>query len=60
MFSTSLLKVSNPATVKRKAKQLFGSNVKIVQSKAKNKKYTLIKVAGPPPKTTAHSLPVQL
>ena len=46
MFSTSLLKVSNPTTVKRKAKQLFGSNVKIVQSKAKNKKYTLIKPDG--------------
>jgi hypothetical protein len=46
MFSTALLKVSNPAIVKMKAKKLFGSDVKIVESKTKNKKYALIKPDG--------------
>ena len=45
-FTTKLKKVSNPTTVKRKAKQIFGSSVKIVESKSKGKKYALIKPDG--------------
>ena len=40
-FTTKLKKVSNPTTVKRKAKQIFGSSVKIVESKSKTKKYAV-------------------
>ena len=43
MFSEKLKKVSNPETVKRRAKQIYGTGVKIVQSRAKGKKYALIK-----------------
>ena len=43
VFSKKLKAVSNPTTVTRKAKQIFGSAVKIVESKAKAKKYALIK-----------------
>ena len=43
VFSKKLKAVSNPTTVTRKAKQIFGSAVKIVESKAKGKKYALIK-----------------
>jgi hypothetical protein len=39
-------KVSNPTTVIRKAKAIFGSAVKIVESRAKDKKYALIKPDG--------------
>ena len=42
-FSKTLKKVSNPATVVRKAKQIYGTGVKIVESRAKSKKYALIK-----------------
>lgn len=45
-FTTKLKKVSNPTTVKRKAKQIFGSSIKIVESKSKGKKYALIKPDG--------------
>ena len=45
-FSKTLKKVSNPATVKRKAKQIYGTGVKIVESRAKSKKYALIKPDG--------------
>ena len=45
-FTTKLKKVSNPTTVKRKAKQIFGSSFKIVESKSKGKKYALIKPDG--------------
>ena len=46
MFSEKLKKVSNPETVKRRAKQIYGTGVKIVQSRAKAKKYALIKPDG--------------
>ena len=46
VFSKKLKMVSNPTTVTRKAKQIFGSAVKIVESKAKAKKYALIKPDG--------------
>ena len=46
MFSDKLKKVSNPETVKRRAKQIYGTGVKIVQSRAKGKKYALIKPDG--------------
>jgi len=45
-FSKTLKKVSNPATVTRKAKQIYGTGVKIVESRAKSKKYALIKPDG--------------
>ena len=45
-FSKTLKKVSNPATVVRKAKQIYGTGVKIVESRAKSKKYALIKPNG--------------
>jgi hypothetical protein len=45
-FSKTLKKVSNPATVVRKAKQIYGTGVKIVESNAKGKKYALIKPDG--------------
>ena len=45
-FTTKLKKVSNPTTVKRKAKQIFGSSIKIVESNSKGKKYALIKPDG--------------
>jgi hypothetical protein len=45
-FSKTLKKVSNPATVVRKAKQIYGTGVKIVESRAKSKKYALIKPDG--------------
>ncbi len=45
-FSKTLKKVSNPATVTRKAKQIYGTGVKIVESRAKSKKYALIKPNG--------------
>ena len=45
-FSKTLKKVSNPTIVTRKAKQIFGSAVKIVESRAKSKKYALIKPNG--------------
>jgi hypothetical protein len=41
-FSSKLKKVSNPTIVKRKAKQIFGSSVKIAESKSKGKKYSII------------------
>ena len=41
-FSAKLKKVSNPTIVKQKAKQIFGSSVKIVESKSKGKKYSII------------------
>ena len=41
-FSLKLKKVSNPTIVKRKAKQIFGSSVKIVESKSNGKKYSII------------------
>ncbi len=46
MFSEKLKKVSNPETVKRRAKQIYGTGVKIVESRAKSKKYALIKPDG--------------
>ena len=46
VFSKTLKKVSNPTTVIRKAKQIFGSAVKIVESRAKGKQYALIKPDG--------------
>ena len=46
VFSKTLKKVSNPATVTRKAKQIYGTGVKIVESRAKSKKYALIKPDG--------------
>jgi hypothetical protein len=45
-FSKTLKKVSNPTTVIRKAKQIYGTGVKIVESNAKGKKYALIKPDG--------------
>ncbi len=45
-FSKTLKKVSNPATVVRKAKQIYRTGVKIVESRAKSKKYALIKPNG--------------
>ncbi len=36
-FSKTLKKVSNPTTVTRKAKAIFGPSVKIVESKTKAK-----------------------
>ncbi len=46
MFSEKLKKVSNPETVKRRAKQIYATGVKIVESRAKSKKYALIKPDG--------------
>jgi hypothetical protein len=46
VFSKTLKTVSYPTTVTRKAKQIFGSAVKIVESRAKGKKYALIKPNG--------------
>jgi hypothetical protein len=46
VFSKTLKTVSNPTTVRRKAKQIFGSAVKIVESRAKGKKYALIRPDG--------------
>jgi hypothetical protein len=46
VFSKTLKKVSNPTTVTRKAKQIYGTGVKIVESRAKGKKYALIKPDG--------------
>jgi hypothetical protein len=45
-FSAKLKKVSNPTIVKQKAKQIFGSSVKIVESKSKGKKYSIITPQG--------------
>lgn len=46
MFSQKLKAVSNPTTVKLRAKKIYGPNVKIVPSNAKGKKYALIKPDG--------------
>ncbi len=46
VFSKTLKKVSNPTTVTRKAKQIYGTGVKIVESRAKGEKYALIKPDG--------------
>jgi hypothetical protein len=46
VFNTNPKKVNNPTTVTRKAKQIFGSAVKIVESTAKGKKYAIIKPDG--------------
>ncbi len=46
VFSKTLKTVSNPTIVTRKAKQIFGSAIKIVESRAKGKKYALIKPDG--------------
>lgn len=40
-FTEELLKYSNPATVKRKAKKYFNNPVEIKQSTRKNKKYMI-------------------
>ena len=45
-YSKKLLAVSNPSVVQKKAKQIFGSNVKLQPSKTKTKKYALITPTG--------------
>jgi hypothetical protein len=46
VFSKTLKPVSNPTIVTQKAKQIFCSAVKIVESRAKGKEYALIKPDG--------------
>ena len=45
-FSAKLKKVSNPIIAQRKAKQYLGSNVKLLPSKSKGKKYAIITPRG--------------
>ena len=45
-FSSKLKKVSNPIIAQRKAKQYLGSNVKLLPSKSKGKKYAIITPQG--------------
>jgi hypothetical protein len=45
-FSSKLKKVSNPIIAQRKAKQYLGSNVKLLPSKSKGKKYAIITPRG--------------
>ena len=45
-FSAKLKKVSNPIIAERKAKQYLGSNVKLLPSKSKGKKYAIITPRG--------------
>ena len=40
-FTAKLKKVSNPIVAQRKAKQYLGSNVKLLPSKTKTKKYAV-------------------
>ncbi len=45
-YSKKLLAVSNPSVFPKKAKQIFGSNVKLQPSKTKTTKYALITPTG--------------
>jgi hypothetical protein len=45
-FSAKLKKVSNQIIAERKAKQYLGSNVKLLPSKSKGKKYAIITPRG--------------